>query len=298
MKGVMFMPKKKTQFGESAKKNVNAYGHYLEQLLQLSVCMFEWKNLPPGIDEVFMERILFQRGSILFYKDEELGQFVALPYVGGAPFDIYEIPYSRRAYSMNGYNWQGDNTNSVIIYNNMIRTDTYTTVERYAEKLWEIDRTIDVNQKAQKTPVLVQGTEKQRLTLLNLYMKYDGNEPFIFGDKNSLDDKPLTSISTGAPYLCDKLMELKSRYWNECLTYIGISNVSIGKKERLITDEVQRNNGGTIAMRHSRLNARKQACEKINAMFGLNIEVDFRDDTEPIDFEVKEMKEVEDVEDE
>ena len=43
--------------------------------------------------------------------------------------------------------------------------------------------------------------------------------------------------------------------------------------------------GGTIASRYSRLNARRKACEEINKMFGLNIDVDFREDFRQTDDE-------------
>ena len=85
-------------------------------------------------------------------------------------------------------------------------------------------------------------------------------------------------MSTQAPYVADKLYTLKTQIWNEALTYLGISNINITKKERLITDEVQRNQGGTLASRLSRLNARKRACEEINEMFGLNISVDYNEE--------------------
>ena len=109
-------------------------------------------------------------------------------------------------------------------------------------------------------------------------MKYEGNEPFIFGDKN-MNPNAIKVLSTGAPFVADKLYALKSQIWNEALTYLGISNITINKKERMITDEVLRNQGGTIASRYSRLEARRQACKKINNMFGLNITCDYRDDS-------------------
>ena len=46
----------------------------------------------------------------------------------------------------------------------------------------------------------------------------------------------------------------------------------------MITDEVQRNQGGTIASRYSRLEARREAVDKINRMFGTDISVDYRED--------------------
>ena len=118
----------------------------------------------------------------------------------------------------------------------------------------------------------------------NLYQKYEGNEPFIFGDKN-LDVKGLSVLKTDAPYIADKLYQLKSQIWNEALTFLGISNLNIMKKERLVSDEVSRAMGGTIASRYSRLEARRLACDEINKMFGLNIDVKYRADYREIDDE-------------
>ena len=157
-------------------------------------------------------------------------------------------------------------------------------VKIYSKRLYNLDRIIDVNANAQKTPVLLQGSEMQRLTLLNLYKEYDGNAPVIFGDKN-LDINGLKCITTEAPYVADKIYTLKTQIWNEALTYLGISNLNIQKKERLVSDEVIRNQGGTIASRYSRLQARRNACEEINKMFGLEIEVDYRDDFREADDE-------------
>ena len=54
---------------------------------------------------------------------------------------------------------------------------------------------------------------------------------------------------------------------------------------KLVSDEVVRSQGGTIASRYSRLEARREACRKINDMFGLNIDVDYREDFREVDGE-------------
>lgn len=264
--------------------NNRVYGEYLERLTELSISMFEWKNLPDTIDERFLELTLFSDGQAVFFKDDELG-FLCLQVTMNGGFNVYRIPTGRRAYAVNGYQRNLTIEDSVIIYNNFVRTNSVNMVKIYARRLYDLDRIIDVNARAQKTPVLVQGTEQQRLTLLNLYKEFDGNAPVIFGDKN-LDLNALKSISTEAPYVADKIYTLKTQIWNEALTYLGISNINIQKKERLVSDEVIRNQGGTIASRYSRLMARRQACEQINKMFGLNIEVDYRDDFREADDEV------------
>ena len=158
-------------------------------------------------------------------------------------------------------------------------------VELFAKRLSELDRIMEVNTNAQKTPVLISCDEKQRLALENVYMKYSGNQPVIYGDKN-LNPNVLKAIVTNAPYVADKLYQLKTQIWNEALTYLGISNVNMTKKERMISDEVIRNQGGTIASRYSRLEMRRKACEEINKMFGLDIWCDYREDYREADDEI------------
>ena len=137
--------------------------------------------------------------------------------------------------------------------------------------------------------------EKWEFAVKNVYQQYDGNQPFIFGSKNMGLKDNISVLKTDAPYLADKLMEQKNQIWNEAMTYLGISNVSYQKKERLISDEVTRSMGGTIASRQSRLEMRKEACDQINRMFGTNIDVDFREDYR--EFESEDMSEDNDNED-
>lgn len=87
---------------------------------------------------------------------------------------------------------------------------------------------------------------------------------------------------------------MKSQIWNEALTYLGISNTNVTKKERMISDEVMRNMGGVIASRYSRLESRRQAVKQINEMFGLNIEVNYRADYREADDELMLSGETED----
>jgi hypothetical protein len=264
-------------FGESAIMNNATYIQYFNRLVELSVSVFEWQGLPETVDPRYLELHLFQNGSVVYFRDEVMGD-LCLDCIANGQFDVYGNPISRRAYSSyNQYHKTLNESDSVIIWNNYLRQPSILDVKMFAKRLYNLDRIIDVNANAQKTPVLVQGTEKQRLTLINLYKEFDGNAPFIFGDKN-LDLNSLRAISTNAPYVADKLYQLKTQIWNEALTYLGISNLNIQKKERMITDEVQRNQGGTIASRYSRLEARREAVNKINRMFGTDISVDYRED--------------------
>lgn len=269
--------RRKTNFEESLAMNDYTYIQYAYRLMELSISMFEWKNLPEGIDERFLEMVLFTDGQAVFFKDDELGDYLALQCLINGKLNVYRIPINRRAFAVNGYQKQLTDKDSVIIFNNMLHTNSWLDVKMFAKRLYNLDRIIDVNANAQKTPILIKGNEQQRLTLTNLYKEFDGNAPVIFADK-SLDMNALQVLSTQAPYVADKIYQLKTQIWNEALTYLGISNVSFQKRERMVSDEVTRSQGGTVASRYSRLNARRQACEQINKMFGLNIDCDFRED--------------------
>lgn len=273
------MSRRKNTFNESAFLNNATYILYYNRLAEMALSMFEWKNLPETVDARFIEVNLFNKGNVLFFKDDVLG-FLCLPASIGGQMNVYNIPTVRQAYASNGYKMTCDEKNSVIIYNNLIRSNSVSDVEMYARRIYNLDRAIDVNANAQKTPLLIQCEETQKLTMKNLYQQYDGNAPIIFA-KKSLDTDGLTVLKTDAPYVADKLYELKSNIWNEALTYLGISNIT-DKKERMIVEEVARNQGGTIASRFSRLESRKQACEQINRMFDLNIDVEYRDDFKEI----------------
>ena len=270
------MGRKSKEFEESAYKNSKLYLYYFNRLKELAISMFEWKNLPSSVDPRFLELTLFNDGQCLFFQDEVMG-YLTLQCTIGGQFNVYRVPTNRRAYATNGYQNNLDETNSIIIYNNMLRENTIEVVDMFAKRLYGLDSIIDVNANAQKTPVLITCDETQRLTLQNIYMQYTGNQPVIYGNKN-LDVNGIKVLKTDAPYIGQMIYELKLNVWNEALSYLVISTVNNVKRERLITDEVQRNLGGTYASRYSRMNMRKEACKNINEMFGLNIDVDYRQD--------------------
>ena len=221
--------------------NNMTYKFYLDRLTELSISMFDWKNVPKSIDVRFLEATLFINGSAVFFLDKDLesdtglsdtrteeGTYLALPVATNGKWNVYNVPTQRRAYATSGYQKQLDTNDSVMIYNNMIRTNAVQTCTLYAKRLWNLDRIIDVNANAQKTPVLIVCDEQQRLTALNTYQQWDGNEPVIFASKD-LDLGTLKALRTDAPYVADKLYQLKTEIWNEALTYLGISNINYQK---------------------------------------------------------------------
>lgn len=257
-------------------QNVRTFNYYFNRLTNIALSVFEWKNLPDTVDPRWLELSIFRNGMCLFFEDPVMG-YLALPCTIGGMLDVYNIPTMRRAYAANGYQAMKDNTNSVIIYHNYLHDVPVWDLEMFATRLSEYQRTIDVNVNAQKTPVAILVDDNEVTTWKNAYLKWAGNVPFIIGSK-ALNPNSLTVLKTDAPFVGDAIQEMLVQVWNDAMSYLGVSNVNVTKKERLITDEVQRNMGGVLASRYSPLTMRRTAAQQINEMFGLEIEVDYRED--------------------
>ena len=244
------------------------YNDYYDRLKLIAISLFSWE----GLEEVagvgsnrFLELSLFNNGRACFLKDEKLG-YLTLNANPSDKLNVYQLPEKIQAWSI-GYCKQFDFDEVVYIMNNELMKPTRATIELFAYRLYETERTIDVNLKAQKTPVLIEGDKKTMLTLRNAYMQYDGNIPFIFGSKTFELGSKLNALKTDAPYLIDKLELHKHEIWNECLTFLGIDNANTDKKERLITDEVESNNEIIKYYLNCFYKTRKRACDEINEKF-------------------------------
>lgn len=284
--------------GDSFKKwlaadafNKLTYNFYYDRLLEMSLARYEWLNLPDSVDARFLELTLFKNGRALFFEDDVLGM-LALPVIINGPFNVYKIPIRRRAFtpgvsSVNetdkstAATYQAERTNkdSVICYNNMLHSPSLNMCRMFARRLADIDRTIDVNISAQKTPVLIESDSNTLLSLKNAYKQYEGNFPVIFGKKGIADNVKV--LMTGAPLVAPALQQLKQTIWNDAMEALGIANHGADKKERVNIMEIQANQGGTIASRYSGLIAREQACDAVNRMFGTSISVRYREEVTP-----------------
>lgn len=261
------------------EKNLNniTFRDYYNRLSLLAKSVFKWNNLPNGIDEKWIEKYLFSEGKCMFFKDFSKGFMIAKCNDGGL-LNPYDEPTILRPVATNydGMTEEYENGSTcVLIRNNDDMIPTRNTIKLYAYRLADISRTIDINISAMKTPILITCTEKQRTTLKNVYKQWNGFEPVIFGSKD-LDLSGVNVLKTDAPIVFDKLQIQKHHIWNECMTFLGINNANMDKRERLVDDEVQANNEQIEMSVDVMLKSRELACEQINSIFGTNISVEVR----------------------
>ena len=268
------------KFLDSMEINNATYMDYLARFRRVALSMFEWVNLPNSMNARALELALYYNGKAALLKDKKYG-FINTKCAGTGYVNIYGLPTELHCYS---YDFDSTRTlytglipeatndeysECILVQNNWEALPTVSSMELFAYRLYEAQRTCDINIIAQKTPVLLIADETQRLFLENLYQQYNGNQPFIFGDKDQLGDKVMKAINTQAPYVADKITDYKKEIWNEALTFLGINNIMLEKKERLVSDEANSNNELINLNLQSFLAPRQVACREFNEKFGL-----------------------------
>lgn len=277
-------------FLTSLYDNVATYQDYLDRMTKICLSMFEWVNLPDSMDSRYLEECLFFDGQAALLKDDTFG-FINTHVSDNGYINIYGLPTKLNCYSDSNVfqsyrekysglikNPEDTSNYAILVMNNWRRVPTAATIQLFAERLTQAQLVCDVNINAQKTPIILLGDDKQKLTLENLYSQYDGSKPIIYGDKDLITNEAFKAINTQAPFVANDIVAYKKEIWNEFLSFIGVNTIDVEKKERLISGESSANNEFINLNLESYLEPRKKACEEFNKLYGTNISVRLRSD--------------------
>lgn len=256
------------------------------RLKNIAISSIDYENMPDEVDIRYLENALFYSSGVVFFEiipgERKYAVLTVMPH---GKFNIYGYPTERTGYSnYNRFRVVLNQENSVIIYNNYARTNTATDCKLYAERIANLERTIDVNINAQKRPyILNPKDEATRVALSRLYMDIMDNSPVLGiqkrknknGDFESIEND-ISVFNLNAPFVADKLFELKKKFYNDWLSYLGLPNSGLEKKAQINSEESMINNGGYMTESFTRLASRIDAFNKINKKFGLNIKPYYR----------------------
>ena len=257
----------------SKEYSTNHTDQLYNRFLNLALNRFTWSNLPEGITSRKIEEMLIKNGRVMFFKDN--GVYIALPAFGTGMYDIYNEPIYYNVVG-NNFNKTLDIDKGVIIRNNATATNDHDDLLLFAERINDVEQTMDINLNSQKTPYVILCDEKERLTFKNILNQVQKFKYAIFGSKG-LKINNIDVLQTKADFLLDKLQDTKNSYMNELLTFLGINNSNTDKKERLLVDEVNSNNDFILVNIDHMYDERKRAVEEINKKFNLNITVEKRE---------------------
>ena len=263
-------------YAELVKEEQRLLLIHLEHYRNIALNLYEWDNLPEGMDSRHIELALMMNGQAFFYDDEELG-FICLPCSNSGQMNVYGEP-TRLMITGHGYSVNKHITEGVRILNNPRVMATDITLNYYCTKLAQIDSTINTNLIQQKVPFIFATTKENEFTIKTLYAKMYSGEPAIFIDQSLMTngDLNIQSVACESPYLIDKLQQHRFEVEKELLTFLGI-NTTIEKKERLLVDETNANNEQISLNVEIGLREREKACKEINERYGLNLEVYAKD---------------------
>ena len=255
--------------------NNMTFSYYYYKLMLIARSLFVWENLPNNMDERWIEKYLFTSGKCIFYKDPIMGFMVAGLAQQGS-INCYGDPTSVAPVAEN-YVYSGEQLingeNCYVIRNNDLMLPTFPTIRLYSYKLTNLDRAIDTNVEAQKTPILVRCSDRERLSLKNAINQRRDNEPVIWSTDQSNISDMVSTLDLNAPAVFKDLQTQKHMVLNEVFTDLGINNANMDKRERMVANEVEANNEQVKASEDVMLKVREEACKQINRIFGLNISV-------------------------
>ena len=258
--------------------NNMVFSYYYYKLMLIARSLFQWEGLPNNMDERWIEKYLFGSGKCIFYKDPVLG-FMVAGFGQQGSVNCYGDPTSVYPVAEN-YVYDGpeliNGDNCYVIRNNDLMLPNFPIIRQYAFKLTNIDRAIDVNIEATKTPIIVRCSDKQRLSLKNAINQRRDNEPVIWASDNANIGDMVSTLETNAPVVFPQLQTQKHMILNEVFTDLGINNTNMDKKERMVASEVDANDEQVKASEDVMLKVREEACNQINRIFGLNISVSRR----------------------
>lgn len=251
-----------------------------DKFRMISMNAFEWRNLGDDLESRHVEKILFEKGYAGYFRARDM-DYMCLPVRPSGKVNVNGDPLGYIAYG-NGFQQYVPANKIVIIENNLLRLATHDFVMFYVNKLAEIERTMDVNIKACKTPIVFACDDKDILTFKSIFQKVDGNVPALFADRN-LNMDSIQVFDTKAKFMGIELRDLAHSIEGDLLTFLGQNNVSVEKKERLITDEANANNQLIESFFDLQLAARERACEQIKEKFSVDVTVKARQTAQAVE---------------
>ena len=166
------------------------------------------------------------------------------------------------------------NKDVVIGWGHTSHASVRSLVMWYVERIADVENTIDINLFAHKLPRLVVCSPEDRERVADIMEAIDRGEKKLFLEAEDYQAIKNVLEAGGSSYIIDKLYTYKQNLENELLSFLGINNVAVEKKERLITDEANSNNQLINDSSDCFLDSLKNFCDEINTVLDYNISVE------------------------
>lgn len=259
-------------YWQSSRINRTLYACFVTQAENVALSRFKWLGLPPTCDERWLERcLLFEGQATIAFPSNMPGTFFSTKCAQSGPLNVYDNPTQWRSVGNDGWSFEVNNANGVMVYDNLNRTPVMNQIDVMCRELVDCFRTKQINRMQQRSPYLIKGPRNKRFDLTQVIKQLFGGEPAVVGYQNMMDDITIEAIDTQVAYLGEQLQEDYENIWNQIYLLLGIRNLPY-KSERRIESEVRTQNEPSDFNRLASLMARRHACDQLNRRFGKYLE--------------------------
>ena len=258
---------------------------YFKYMMNKTIRMFEYTNLPETIPQRELELILQVCRFAIFTKvDGDL--FVFYGGLGGMPNEYYQPtqaivtnPYLKYSDVLNLDDYIKDDGNAVLSWNDSMHIGLFSLNNRYASLLAETDLTLKyqlINMRFNN--VLTADDDSTKESLVKMYQDVsDGTGFGIVITKKFMEETNVDKIELRSSHNSVNLkdiIETKQYLMGSWLNELGLNANYNMKREAINESEADLNEDSLLPMIDDMLHQREIMCENLNKKFGTNISVE------------------------
>ena len=263
-------------FNYNYKDKPRNVDNLIKYMLNRSNIMFQYHNLPDSIPSREIELLLQTNGFGVFIEVEGK-YYIVNGGLGGEP-DVYNMPteavISIPALKLN--KTYKINEDCIVIPNDSMYLGLLPMYSKYCTLMNENEMTMLLATVNKRIQHLLSANDDNTIESAKEFLKkvFDG-EIGVIGESKLFESLKVNTTSSTSQVSMKDLFEyeqyLKASMYNE----IGLSANFNMKRERLSSSEVEANTDNLYPLVDDMLNSRRKGLEKVNEMFGLDIQVEF-----------------------
>lgn len=258
------------------KNKKTALINFIDNMLNKTQQIFEYKNLPDSIPEDILERMLQTNGNVFFHEVRGT-LYVFTGGLGGVP-DVYYYPtiYTIANPALQYSTSARIGIDGVLMKNDSAMQGLLPLLHKYGVLLTEMD--ISINNTIINTRdynAFAAGDDRTKLSAEEYQRKIEAGETAVIAENQLLDGiRRLPSQSTSGT-----LRDLRETYqYLKSLLYSDLGlKTAFNMKSQYVSDEENIINDDTLLpLIDNMLECRQTAIEDVNKMYGLDIQVKLR----------------------
>ena len=209
--------------------------------------------------------------------DMKEDSIIFTPWASGGKYNIYDFPTGVSLINNRGVKFITPkilevDKDVVIIYAQKNHKSVFSTIEAKLMEIIDLEMKKRVSLKAQSQPWMYAFSPEDFDQAKAMQEQMENDEPYMFVSLYDVDKAK--NLTSGAPFIVDKLQALIDGRVNEILTLLGCNNLGVDeKKEHLVVDEINANNEDVAQSSAGYSDEIREGFERVNSVLGYYVDV-------------------------